>query len=104
MGVLARLVSVFLGRKKLLIYFPQCPSATYLVLTSIDLKEGYGALAVNLVAWRMSQVTLRLRKRGGSGVGARRGVLGGQPPGTPRTKWRCRHLRLRPYLRQNSQR
>lgn len=45
-----------------------------LVLTSIDLKEGYGALAINLVAWRMPQVTLRLRKRKGSGAGRGGGV------------------------------
>lgn len=104
MGVLVRLVSVFLGRKKLFIYFFQCFLVIYFVFTFIDFKEGYGVFAVNFVVWRMSQVIFRLRKRGGLGVGVRRGVLGGQFFGIFRIKWRCRYLRFRSYLRQNSQR
>lgn len=65
---------------------PHCPLATDLVLTAVNLKERDGALAVNLVAWRMSQVTLGLRKRGGSEAGTAWGVVGKQPPRTPRTK------------------
>lgn len=59
---------------------PHCAPVTDLILTSINLKEGDGAFAVNLVAGRMSQVTLGLRKRGGSGV-AKDGVVVGQELG-----------------------
>lgn len=58
--------------------FQGTPSAsvTDLILTSINLKEGDGAFAVNLVAWRMAQVTLGLRTRGGSGVAKDGGAVG----------------------------
>ena len=65
---------------------PHCPSATDLVLPSINLKERDGTLAVNLIAWGVSQVTLGLRKRGGSEAGTGWGMVVKQPPWTLHTK------------------